>query len=144
MVYGYAGLSSEMAGKLTRVVGLNADRLLTCSKNLRDFIRVKRNQILDLKLIRPNTLGGKLYERFVNHSFGRAPSDQGDVGILRALEHGRCCVTQQPVELAHSLLLDLAAHRLRGEDVADQNPFFVVIVTGGYVEGSFGARQRAW
>ena len=65
----------------------------------------------------------------------------GDFGIWHTLERGRLGVAQQSIKLAHALLLNLAAHRRRREDVADQYSFFVMIVGGGDIKGSFGAGQ---
>src|SRR5204862_7647636 len=57
VIHSHARLGSEMAGELARVVGFDANRLLAAAKNLCDFLRVKRDQVLDLKLIRPNAFG---------------------------------------------------------------------------------------
>ena len=53
IVHSYARLSSEMTRELASVVGFDANRLLAIAKDLRDFVCVKWNQVLDLELIRP-------------------------------------------------------------------------------------------
>src|SRR5262252_9803333 len=73
LVHAEAGFSPEVTRELSGEVRFDADCLLAVIENLLDFGRVKGNQILNLQLIRADSLRVKLYYRFMNHSLSRAP-----------------------------------------------------------------------
>jgi len=75
--------AAEIAGELAAVVVLYNDRVTCVFQNVEDRIAVQRHKPPDLKLIGRDALLGEDLTGLFNHSFGRSPTDQRDVGITR-------------------------------------------------------------
>src|SRR6267142_4634594 len=73
--------AAQVAGELAAVVVLHDDRVTCVFQNVEDRVAVQRHKPADLKLIGRNALFGEDLASFFNHSFGRSPADQCDVGV---------------------------------------------------------------
>ncbi len=59
------------------------------AEDVEDGVAVQRDEPADLQLVGGDALLGQLLARFADDAVGRAPADQGDVGVGRAFEHRR-------------------------------------------------------
>src|SRR5437867_4078847 len=84
-----AGLAAQVTSELATVIVLDHDDFPAVRKNAADFAGVERDHPLDLKLVGHDAfLAGEFLDRFANHTFGRAPTDECNGGILGADQPG--------------------------------------------------------
>ena len=80
-----SGLASQVAVELPGVVVLDDDRAPRPADRVDDRLRVEGHDPANRELVGGDALVGQLLDGLPDHAFGRAPADQGDICILRAL-----------------------------------------------------------
>ena len=104
---------------------------------------MERDQPFDLEIVGRGTRVGELSDGLANDAFGRTPAQERDSSVRGPEKCGRRQERQDPVHLAHPLLVDgLTLVRVR-ELVTDEHAVLVVLIGGHDVDVSGGSRHRA-
>ena len=79
-----AGLGAQVTGKLAAVVVLDNDELLTLGNCRRDRFAMEWNHPFNLQMVRGDAFFVRqLLHRLANDSLGGAPTEQGDLRVVR-------------------------------------------------------------
>ena len=124
-----AGFAPQVTGELAAVVVLHNDRAARAFEDVENCVAVQRHEPANLELIGRNALLSKDLAGLLNHSLGRSPADQSDIGVARAPQHGRRHRGFNAGDLPHALFHHGAALRRIGKFIADQDAIFIVFVT---------------
>src|SRR5712691_1438380 len=138
-----AGFAAQVASELAAVVVLYDDRAPRAFEDVQNRVAVQRHEPADLELVGRNALLGEDLTGLLNHSLGRAPADQRDIGIARTPQLGRGNRDLDAGNLPHALFHHGAALCRIREFVADQDAIFIVFVTCRRVRVARNARDGA-
>src|SRR5579859_2778850 len=138
-----AGFAAQVAGKLSAVVVLHNDGVARVAQNVENSIAVQRNEPAYLQVIGRDALLAQQFAGLFDYALGRAPADQGDIGIGRPLQLGWWDRGRDALHLAHALFHHGAALDGVGVLVADQHAIFIVLIGGGGVSMAGHARNGA-
>src|SRR5579859_7042412 len=139
-----AGLTAQIARKLPAVVVLDDDRVPRALEDLENRLAVQRHQPANLQLIRRNPLLVKNLASLFDHSLGRSPSDQRDIGVARSPQLRWGNRRRNPRRLAHAFFHHGAPLGRIGEFVADQHAVLIMLVAGRRVRITRHAGNSAW
>src|SRR5215510_12074932 len=82
------GFGTQVTRKLPGVVAVYTDGAFRTAKDLAHFLRMKRSEVFELKMIGADTFVSKQIDDLTNDSLRRAPANQGNLGIGRAFQFG--------------------------------------------------------
>src|SRR5580704_10489702 len=124
-----AGFAAQVACELAAVVVLHNDRVARAFEGVQDCVAVQRNEPTDLELTRRNAVLGEDLASLLDHSIGRSPANQRDLGITWSPHYRRRNRSFNSANLPHALFHHGAALGWVGEFVTDQDAMFIVFVT---------------